>query len=49
MKKKLLVGLLTSSMLLGLTAWGDSGKGGGIRTLQEMRQTAVQHRKVQRL
>ncbi len=29
MKKKLLVGLLASSMILGLTACGDSGKGGG--------------------
>lgn len=32
MKKKLLVGLLASSMILGLTACGDSGKGGGGNT-----------------
>lgn len=31
MKKKLLVGLLASSMILGLTACGDSGKGGEYR------------------
>ncbi len=50
MKKKLLVGLLASSMILGLTACGDSGKGGGgIQTPQEARRMTVRHRRVQTL
>ena len=49
MKNKLLVGLLASSLILGLTACGDSGKGGGIQTPQEARRMTVRHRRVQTL